>query len=106
MVCDVDSITSFNVRDNIALLDADKLQYPLRLRRWQDGDSFIPFGMTGRKKVSDFLIDRKISMAEKERQFVMISEDEIAWVVGRRISDDFRITAKTENVLRITKEII
>ena len=105
-VCDVDSITSFNVRDNIALLDADKLQYPLRLRRWQDGDSFIPFGMTGRKKVSDFLIDRKISMAEKERQFVMISEDEIAWVVGRRISDDFRITAKTENVLRITKEII
>ena len=105
-VCDVDSITSFNVRDNIALLDADKLQYPLRLRRWQDGDSFIPFGMTGRKKVSDFLIDRKISMAEKERQFVMISEDEIAWVVGRRISDDFRITSKTENVLRITKEII
>ena len=105
-LCDVDSITTFNVRDNIALLDADKLQYPLTLRRWREGDSFTPFGMTGHKKVSDFLIDRKVSMAEKERQFVMLSEGEIAWLVGRRISDDFRITPQTETVLRITKEII
>lgn len=105
-LCDVDSLATYNVADNVALLDADKLQYPLVLRRWMEGDSFIPFGMTGRKKVSDYLIDHKVSIPEKNRQFVMLSEGEIAWLVGRRISDEFRITRQTESVLRITKEII
>lgn len=105
-VVDVDSLPSYNVADNVALLDADKVAFPLTLRRWSEGDTFIPFGMTGRKKVSDFLIDGKISMAEKGRQFVLISGSEIAWLVGRRIADPFRITDQTERVLRITKEII
>lgn len=105
-LCDVDSITTYNVADNVALLDADKLSYPLVLRRWMEGDSFIPFGMTGRKKVSDYLIDHKVSIPEKNRQFVMLSEGEIAWLIGRRIGDEFRITRQTETVLRITKEII
>ncbi|MBR2073092.1 MAG: tRNA lysidine(34) synthetase TilS [Alistipes sp.] len=105
-VVDVDSLPTYNVADNVALLDADKVAFPLTLRRWSEGDTFIPFGMTGRKKVSDFLIDGKISMAEKGRQFVLISGSEIAWLVGRRIADPFRITDQTERVLRITKEII
>ena len=105
-VCDVDSLMTYNVPDNVALLDADKITYPLTLRRWKEGDSFTPFGMTGSKKVSDFLIDAKVSMAEKGRQFVLLSEGKIAWLIGRRISDDFRITNKTERVIRITKEII
>ena len=105
-IVDVDSLPSYNVADNVALLDADKVEFPLMLRRWSEGDTFIPFGMTGRKKVSDFLIDGKVSMAEKNRQFVLISGTEIAWLVGRRIADPFRITDSTERVLRITKEII
>ena len=105
-LCDVDSLTTYNVADNVALMDADKLTYPLTLRRWMEGDSFTPFGMTGSKKVSDFLIDAKVSMAEKGRQFVLLSEGKIAWLVGRRIGDEFRITDKTERVIRITKEII
>ena len=105
-IVDVDSLPSYNVADNIALLDADKVEFPLTLRRWSEGDTFIPFGMTGRKKVSDFLIDGKVSMAEKNRQFVLISGTEIAWLAGRRIADPFRITDSTERVLRITKEII
>ena len=105
-ICDVDSLMSYNVPDNVALLDADKVAYPLTLRRWQEGDSFTPFGMTGSKKVSDFLIDAKVSMAEKGRQFILLSEGKIAWLVGRRIGDEFRITNKTERVIRITKEII
>ena len=105
-IVDVDSLPSYNVADNVALLDADKLAFPLTLRRWSEGDTFIPFGMTGRKKVSDFLIDGKVSMAEKNRQFVLISGTEIAWLAGRRIADPFRITDSTERVLRITKEII
>lgn len=105
-ICDVDSLDTFHLPDNVALLDIEKIEFPLTLRRWKDGDSFIPFGMNGRKKVSDFLIDQKVSMAEKERQFVLLSGNEIAWVVGRRTSDDFRITDKTEKILRITRENI
>ena len=105
-IVDVDSLPSYIVADNVALLDADKVEFPLTLRRWSEGDTFIPFGMTGRKKVSDFLIDGKVSMAEKNRQFVLISGTEIAWLAGRRIADPFRITDSTERVLRITKEII
>ena len=105
-LCDVDNLTTYNVADNVALIDADKLTYPLTLRRWMEGDSFTPFGMTGSKKVSDFLIDAKVSMAEKGRQFVLLSEGKIVWLVGRRIGDEFRITDKTERVIRIIKEII
>lgn len=105
-LCDIDTVPTFGVPEHMALLDADKLKYPLSIRRWREGDWFIPFGMTGRRKVSDFLIDRKVSMAEKERQFVLLSGGEIVWVVGRRIDDRYRLTRDTENVLRITKEIL
>lgn len=104
--CDIDTIKEFGVPPEIAQVDADLLQFPLRLRRWQPGDWFVPFGMTGRRKVSDFLIDQKVSMAEKERQFVLLSGDEIVWLVGRRIDDRYRLQRSTENVLRITKEIL
>ena len=104
--CDIDDIRAYDVPEQVALLDADLLRYPLRLRRWREGDTFIPFGMEGRKKVSDYLIDRKVSLPEKQRQFVLLSGGEIVWLVGRRIDDRYRLTDRTENVLRITKEII
>ncbi len=103
---DIDAIKEFGVPEQIAQVDADKLHYPLTLRRWQEGDWFVPFGMTGRKKVSDFLTDAKVSAAEKQRQFVLLSDEEIVWLVGRRIDDRFRLSESTENVLRITKEIV
>ena len=62
--------------------------------------------MTGEKKVSDFLIDAKMSMAEKGRQFVLCSGDKIVWLVGQRIDERHKITSSTENVIRIAKEII
>ena len=104
--CDIDDIKDFGVPEQIAQVDADKLRFPLTLRRWREGDWFIPFGMTGRKKVSDFLIDAKVSLPGKQRQFVLLSGDDIVWVVGRRIDDRFRLTPETENVLRITREIV
>ena len=103
---DIDAIQNFGVPEHIAQVDADKLVYPLTLRRWQQGDSFIPYGMSGHKKVSDFLIDEKVPLPEKQRQFVLLSGGEIVWVVGRRIDDRFRLTPQTENVLRIIKEIV
>ena len=103
---DIDNVSDYNVPAEIAFLDESKLVYPLTLRRWQEGDSFIPFGMIGRKKVSDFLTDRKLSVVEKRRQFVLLSGDDIVWVVGQRIDDRYRVTSKTENILKITKQIL
>lgn len=102
----IDTVESYSVPEHIALVDAGKLRFPLTLRRWRDGDWFVPYGMTGRKKVSDYLIDRKVSMPEKERQFVLLSGDDIVWLVGRRIDDRYRLTDDTETVLRLIKEII
>jgi tRNA(Ile)-lysidine synthase len=88
---------------DIALLAADRLVWPLTVRLWQEGDSFVPFGMTGRKKVSDFLIDEKASLPDKQRQLAVVSAGEIVWLVGRRIDDRFRITDGTTHVLRVAR---
>lgn len=104
--CDIDFVDTLDLGENVALIDADKLRYPLRLRRWHDGDWFQPLGMSGRKKISDYLIDKKVSMAEKNRQFVLLSGDDIVWVVGRRLDDRFAITKRTERVLKIMRDNI
>ncbi|NIK72801.1 tRNA(Ile)-lysidine synthase [Thermonema lapsum] len=84
-----------------AYLDADKLNFPLKVRLWQAGDRFCPFGMKGKsKKVSDFLINIKLSRFEKERQYVLAdAQGRIAWVLGRRIDERFALNASTQNVL-------
>jgi len=81
---------------NIAWLDYQELKFPLKIRRWRKGDVFIPFGMTGQKKLSDFFIDQKLSLAEKENTWLLISDDKIAWVIGQRIDQRFGISEKTE----------
>lgn len=103
---DIDFIDSLDQGENVALIDADKLRFPLRIRRWKEGDWFVPLGMSGRKKLSDYLINKKVSMAEKNRQFVLLSGDDIVWVIGRRLDDRYCVTSKTEHVLRIVKESI
>lgn len=104
--CNIDFIDNLDQGENVALLDADKLSFPLTVRRWHDGDWFVPFGMSGRKKLSDYLIDKKVSMAEKSRQFVLMSGDDIVWVIGRRLDDRYAITRKTENVLRVIRDTL
>lgn len=103
---DIDLIESLTVADNCALIDSDKLTYPLTVRKWREGDWFIPFGMSGKKKISDFLIDQKVSIPEKERQFVLTNGDDIVWVIGRRTDNRYRLSNESENVLKITKDII
>ena len=103
---DIDNVSDYNAPAEVAYLDEQKIVYPLTLRRWQEGDSFIPFGIIGRKKVSDFLTDRKVSVLEKRRQFVLLSGEDIIWVVGRRIDDRYRVTKQTENILKITKQTL
>ena len=82
-----------------AYFDLQKLNFPIIVRKWEQGDRFIPFGMKGSKLVSDFLIDQKVNRFEKDRVYVLKSERKIIWLIGYRISDEFRITEKTETVL-------
>ena len=86
---------------HIACLDLDLLDFPLILRHRQAGDYFHPFGMNGRKKISDFLIDEKLSLPDKENVWLLASGPNIVWVIGHRIDDRFRITEKTRHVLMI-----
>lgn len=100
---DIDNVSEYHLPSDVALIDEGKLQYPLRLRRWRDGDTFIPFGMAGRKKVGDYLTDQKVPIVERKRQFVLVSGEDIVWVVGRRTDDRFRIGNNTEDILKVTK---
>jgi len=84
-----------------ASLDLDRLVFPLEIRKWKAGDSFHPFGMRGKKKISDFLIDEKVSIPDKENTWLLCSGDKIAWVIGRRIDHFFRVTKSTRKIYRI-----
>ena len=86
----------------IACLDADKLHFPLTIRKWQHGDKFVPFGMTGKKNVSDYLTDKKFSLYEKEQQYVVCSGQDIVWLVNERSDNRFRITEKTTRAVLLT----
>ncbi|TVR72188.1 MAG: tRNA lysidine(34) synthetase TilS [Marinilabiliales bacterium] len=86
---------------NIACVDAGMLHYPLLLRKWQKGDYFQPLGMGGLKKLSDFFIDNKFSIAQKERVWILASGSRIVWIAGHRLDDRFRITERTKDILMI-----
>ncbi|MCL2412771.1 MAG: tRNA lysidine(34) synthetase TilS, partial [Bacteroidales bacterium] len=88
-----------NTDPKIAQLDFDKLQFPLTLRRWKKGDFFVPFGQRGKQKLSDFFINQKLSRFEKERVWLLCSNNDIAWIVGHRIDHRFKISSKTKRVL-------
>ncbi len=86
---------------NIAALDLDKLSFPLHLRKWKEGDAFIPLGMKQHKKLSDYFIDEKFSLLEKDKVWVLCSGDDIVWIVDHRISDDYKITTKTRMIYQV-----
>lgn len=97
------SLTDIDPSPDVALLDYDKLCFPLQLRIWQPGDWFIPLGMSGKKKVSDFLVDLKVPLSTKERVFILLSAGEVVWVVGYRIDNRFRITRQSRRGYRISR---
>ena len=86
---------------NVALLDLDKLAFPLEVRSWQQGDTFTPLGLHGQKKLSDFMIDSKIPVNLKSQVLVLVSAGRIAWIAGHRIDDRFKITEVTRTVYRL-----
>lgn len=89
---------------NVASFDVDKIEFPLTLRRWRQGDAFQPFGMRGTKKVSDFFVDQKLSIIEKENIWILCSGNDIVWIVGQRTDDRVKITQSTLRILEVVAQ--
>lgn len=87
---------------SVAALDYDKLKFPLLIRTWRNGDSFYPFGMKGRKKLSDFFADQKVPLPDKRKIWILESEGQIVWILGYRIDNRFCISNETGNVLQVS----
>jgi len=85
----------------IAFLDRDKLKFPLELRKWRKGDYFYPLGMKTRKKISDFFIDNKFSIIDKENTWLLCSGRRIVWIVGYRIDNRFKIGPNTQRIIQL-----
>lgn len=88
----------------IAVFDADKVSFPLMIRCWKEGDRFIPFGMKESRKLSDYFRDKKFTLYQKQKAYVLLSKNEIIWVIGERTSDKFRVDGKTTHILEIKCE--
>ena len=86
----------------VATFDAQKVVFPLTVRRVEEGDWMIPFGMRGRKLLSDLMTDRKMTVFEKRRQLVVVdAQDVIVWAVGLRIADSVAVTETAQSVLEL-----
>lgn len=90
------------ISKNTIYVDKDKLKFPIELRLWESEDCFFPIGMNGKKKkISKYLKDEKLSLVEKENTWVLTSNNEITWVVGKRVDERFKVTEKTKEILKI-----
>ncbi len=88
-------------KSNVAAIDLDKLKFPLIIKEWEQGDYFFPLGMNKKKKLSDFFIDQKLSLVEKQQALVLFSDNQVVWVVGQRLDNRHKITGLTKNILWI-----
>ncbi len=81
-------------------IDKNKLQFPLIVRKWKNGDYFYPLGLQGKKKLSKFLKDEKISLIDKENIYLLCSQQDVVWVIGKRLDDRFKISDTTNEIVK------
>lgn len=86
---------------NTISIDADTIQFPLTIRKWQKGDYFYPIGLKGKKKLSKFFKDEKLSLLDKENTWLLCSKNDIIWVIGKRLDDRFKVTKTTSEITKI-----
>ncbi len=89
---------------NTISIDFEKIQFPLTIRKWEKGDYFYPIGLKGKKKLSKFFKDEKLSISDKENVWLLCSQEKIIWVIGKRLDDRFKISNSTSKILRIKKK--
>jgi tRNA(Ile)-lysidine synthase len=95
-----DTSLTLNESNKIAYINADKLQFPLKIRKWKHGDYFYPLGSNGSKKLSDFFINLKLSLHQKNDIWLLICEDEIVWILGYRIDERFKVTDECQELIK------
>lgn len=84
------------------LVDASTITFPLEIRKWKEGDFFHPFGMKGKKKLSKFFKDEKLSLIAKERVWLLCSAGAIVWIIGYRADNRFKVRKNTKEITKIT----
>lgn len=82
-------------------LDLEKLEFPLKIRTWQAGDWFIPLGMKGKKKLSDYFVDKKFTFQQKENTFVIVSEGNIVCILGHQTDERYKLSENTKRILHL-----
>ena len=90
-----------NDSNNFIFVDIEKLHFPLTVRKWEKGDYFYPFGMQGKKKLSKYFKDKKLSILEKENIWLLCCKNEIIWVINNRLDNRYKITNNTKKILKI-----
>lgn len=98
-LCNLSNINEQN--KNSIFVDADKIQFPLIVRKWKEGDVFYPLGMNGSKKVSKFFKDEKFSLFDKQNTWILESNNNIIWIIGYRQDDRFKINETTQTTIKI-----
>ncbi|TYA78449.1 tRNA lysidine(34) synthetase TilS [Seonamhaeicola marinus] len=96
---EVETISQNN--PNTIYIDKGLLTLPLRIRNWEVGDVFFPFGMVGKKRVSKYFKDEKLSLLDKESSLLLCSGEDIVWIINRRADNRFRVTEDTKDILKI-----
>ena len=91
----------FEKNGKVEFISGDKLKGNFIVRRWTEGDKFIPLGMKNFKKVSDFLTDLKMPSSKRKAQLILTNHSQIVWIVGLRIDDRFKLNSKNKKVLKL-----
>ena len=96
---EVDSI--LEISKSVIYVDEKLLEFPLIIRKWQEGDYFYPIGMMGKKKLSKYFKDEKLSLLDKENTLLLCSENDIIWVLNQRADNRYKVTEITKKILKI-----
>lgn len=98
-------ISEIDIKDNSSInIDYDLIKGNLTIRNRRAGDSMIPCGMNGSKKIKDIFIDMKIPVEERNKKLIIADSENILWLEGFRIHQGYRVTKETKKVLNITRE--
>ncbi len=99
-ICNFSDISNQN--KNIIFVEESKLQFPLIIRKWNEGDFFYPAGMQGQKKVSKYFKDEKFTLFQKQDAFILESNNQIVWIIGHRADERYRPENTNQNIIQIT----
>ncbi len=93
--------TKFPTEKSIEFISGDKLTFPLTIRKWKSGDRFQPIGLKGTKNISDFLTESKINSVDKKNQLLLLNNDDIVWVIDKRIDESVKVKNNTKRIVKL-----